>query len=297
MKIAHVILHYLVPHESNNYRAKSIHHSAILFYIVLLLFFQSLASLLRYTKPNILGYATDISVEKILEYVNEERTKNGLQPLSISQELSVAATNKASDMFSNNYWAHISPTGTTPWEFINKAGYEYAYAGENLAKDFNFSDEVVKAWMNSPTHKANILKPEYTDIGLAVMNGELHGSETTLVVQEFGSKSKDRVIANKETTVNVTPAEIPPKEDKHTVGITAKTGSTEIPMYSTLIAKLTPRTISIIIAEFLLLVLFIDGIFIWKHRILRINGHTLSHMIFLAALIGAMSFTGIGVIL
>ncbi len=94
---------------------------------------------------------------------------------------------KATDMFARNYWAHYGPDGTTPWSFITNSGYEYEYAGENLAKNFMFSDGVVQAWMESPTHRENILRNEYTEIGYAIQNGVLNGEETTLVVQMFGT--------------------------------------------------------------------------------------------------------------
>src|SRR3972149_542290 len=165
-RIKKAIYHYFVPHESNNYRARTIHHSSLIFYILLLLLFQSSFPIIRKINPNILGYATNINVERIIEIVNIKRKEVNIGPLIVSAELSEAATKKASDMFSQNYWAHVSPTGITPWVFITQSGYDYVYAGENLAKSFNTSEEVVEAWMNSQTHRANILKPEYTDIGI-----------------------------------------------------------------------------------------------------------------------------------
>lgn len=145
--------HYFLPHEANNYKAKSIHTSALVFYIVLLFVLQMFFSVTKKMEPNILGYATNVTVEKVLDLVNRERTKANLKPLALSPELSQAATSKANDMFMKDYWAHVSPTGTTPWYFITSSGYNYLYAGENLAKDFATSEEVVAAWMKSPTHR------------------------------------------------------------------------------------------------------------------------------------------------
>ena len=98
-----------------------------------------------------------------------------------------AAREKALNMFKNNYWAHYGPNGETPWQFVLEAGYQYEYAGENLAKNFLFSDGVMEAWMDSETHRENILRDEYTEVGFAVVNGLLEGEETTLVVQMFGA--------------------------------------------------------------------------------------------------------------
>lgn len=218
--------------------------------------------------------------------MNSKRLEANLQPLVLSPELSTAANQKAGDMFDKNYWAHISPTGTTPWYFITQAGYEYVYAGENLAKSFDTADEVVAAWMNSSTHRANILKPEYTEIGLAVMNGKLSGEETTLVVQEFGTKLKATARVNSPSQLG----EAVPGTLSALSGIIEKTDKPLIPF------KLT-KTFSFLLAEFLLVILFIDSIFIVKNKTYRVSGHSLAHFIFLAALVGAMSITGAGVIL
>jgi len=293
-KISRFFRHYFIPHESNNYKAKSLHYSAIALYIVLLLLMQGSRSFVRRLDPRILGYATNITLERILELVNKKRLEANLQPLVISPELSTAANQKAGDMFDKNYWAHISPTGTTPWYFITQAGYEYVYAGENLAKSFDTADEVVAAWMNSPTHRANILKPEYTEIGLAVMNGKLSGEETTLVVQEFGTKTKAAAQANPPSkTFGIGSnqlGEAVPGTLSALSGIIEKTDKPLIPF------KLT-KTFSFLLAEFLLVILFIDSIFIVKNKTYRVSGHSLAHFIFLAALVGAMSITGAGVIL
>ncbi len=293
-KIKNLVHHYFYPHESNNYKAKSLHPTSILFYIVLLFCVQLTTGILKRTGSSVLGYATDISAQSVLLLVNQKRAENNLAPLSLSIELSAAATKKASDMFANNYWAHISPTGTTPWSFISSSGYQYLYAGENLAKDFDKTTEVVEAWMNSPTHRANILKEEYTDIGLAVMNGKLNGADTTLVVQEFGSKAdgKNITTATNIRTPEITPISISKGKNEFTdvpVGVIARRGN----IFSPEITK----TASLALTEFLLIVLFIDSLYIWKFKPVRLSGHSLAHIIFLGALIGAMGATGIGVIL
>ena len=90
-------------------------------------------------------------------------------------------------MFAKNYWAHVSPDGTTPWVFIKSAGYSYVYAGENLARGYNTSQDVVTAWMASPEHKQNMLSSNYQNVGFAIVTGNLTGEDTVLVVEMFGS--------------------------------------------------------------------------------------------------------------
>lgn len=281
--------HYFLPHESNNYKAKTLHNSSVLFYILLVISFQLFISLLKQVNPNVLGFATDIKVEKILDLVNQKRIESDLKPLTLSNNLVTAATGKATDMFVKNYWAHVSPTGVTPWVFINSAGYEYVYAGENLARNFNTSEEVVEAWMNSPTHRANILKSEYNDIGLSVMNGRLNGEDTTLVVEVFGTPTKSNL------------AQVP---DQQKLAVENQLVQTQIPLQkqtkekkNSLLLPNFNKTISLAIAEFLLVVLFIDSIYLWKSKTARLSSHSLAHIIFLGALIGAMGATGIGSIL
>lgn len=281
--------HYFIPHESNNFKARILHHPMLIVYLVLLFTFQQSSILVKRISPSVLGYATSITIDRILDLVNQERIKENLSQLNLSSELSSAAQRKASDMFSKNYWAHVSPTGTTPWEFITTAGYKYVYAGENLGKSFDTSEDLVAAWMRSPTHRANILKPEYQEIGLAVMNGSLVGEDTTLVVQEFGSRTQ--YVASAPKPANVIPttaAEVQPEA--------AKAQIVKNPANLFLPSKMT-RTSSLLVAEMLLVVLLIDSIFIWKHKTVRISGHSLAHMLFLAALLGAMGATGVGVIL
>jgi len=179
-----------LPGKKNRYRPQLLHPEAlmVLSFVVLagfalfnaVRFFPSLAD-------KILGFATNIDVNQVLASTNEERARLGLQPLQINEKLNQAAVAKAQHMFSEQYWAHSSPSGVQPWSFIKNAGYVYKYAGENLARDFDSTGEMMVAWMNSPTHKENIINPNFTQIGLAVVNGTLNGFNTTLVVQMFAA--------------------------------------------------------------------------------------------------------------
>jgi hypothetical protein len=293
-KFKNFVQHYFLPHYSNNYRAKFLHANFFVIYIIFLLIIQIGLKKITVVDSSILGYATNITIEEILRHVNEERQKNGLKPLVLSTELSQAAMNKATDMFKNDYWAHISPTGVTPWDFISESGYKYIYAGENLAKNFDTSKEVFQAWMNSPTHKANLLKNEYTEIGLAVINGNLMGEETTLVVQEFGSRQiAGNLNQNLQNSQYSSEGSI--SEEK---GIIANINENkERNLLSYIPIHKIKKNFSMIMLEFLLIVLFVDGIFLLREKTLRISSNTLSHIIFFACLFGAMGIAGVGVIL
>jgi hypothetical protein len=100
--------------------------------------------------------------------------------------LEAAARAKAEDMAAKSYFAHTSPEGRTPWYWLDLVGYKYAYAGENLAVDFDDSTDVTNAWMNSPGHRANIMSERYTEIGIATARGSFEGHPTVFVVQFFG---------------------------------------------------------------------------------------------------------------
>lgn len=125
---------------------------------------------------------------EIIKLTNEERKAHGLSILLESDQLNEAAGKKAEDMFQQNYWKHISPGGKTPWQFIKESGYQYLFAGENLARGYITAKDTVLAWMESPGHRDNILNADYNEIGVAVKTGILTGNKTVLSVQEFGCR-------------------------------------------------------------------------------------------------------------
>lgn len=124
---------------------------------------------------------------RLVDLANSDRAGNGLQTLAISPVLTAAAQAKANDMAGKSYFAHTSPEGKTSWYWFKQAGYDFSYAGENLAVDFTDSDEVNKAWLNSPTHRANIMNVHFTQIGIATAQGTFEGRPTSYVVQMFGT--------------------------------------------------------------------------------------------------------------
>jgi len=122
----------------------------------------------------------------ILEGVNKQRLANLLPVLTLNSQLNKAAELKAADMVKNGYFDHNSPEGFTPWHWFDEAGYNFIYAGENLAADFNSPRNIVQAWMDSPSHRQNILDNHFNETGLAVIQGNYNGHSSLFVVQMFG---------------------------------------------------------------------------------------------------------------
>jgi len=124
---------------------------------------------------------------KIIAETNAQRIANGLPALVENNILDDAATAKANDMFKNQYFEHISPTGVDPGKLVQNQGYEYIVTGENLILG-NFKDEadLVQDWMNSEGHRANILNTRYAEIGVSVVKGTYNGETVWISVQEFG---------------------------------------------------------------------------------------------------------------
>ncbi len=184
------LAHYVIPHRTNNHRAKLLQPAGLsaLIGVVMglhvLLGFVSKRDALPYNM--VLGFASSISAPQVVAATNGERAKLSLPALQPSTVLAQAAAEKAAHMFEHDYWAHISPEGVTPWYFMHKYNYSYSVAGENLARDFSDTQSMTEAWMESPTHRENIVNPKYSQIGIAVVNGKLQGVDTTLVVQMFG---------------------------------------------------------------------------------------------------------------
>ena len=265
--------HLFIPHEGNNFRAKSLHPDFLMMYLV---FALVLTFVFKTTGSNVLGFATDITVEKLYQLTNQEREKNNLSPLVLNDCLSQAARKKATDMFSKNYWAHISPTGTTPWDFMIDTGCKYEYAGENLAKNFLFSDGVVTAWMNSPSHKENIVNSNYTQVGYAIVNGVLNGEETTLIVQMFNKPVNQVAKANTEPMIKPKAVEAKEIINVNEKPITAQKINNTKANLSNL-----PININVIFILFLLAALALDFYFAAKFNIIRFGGKNLAHFIFI----------------
>lgn len=128
------------------------------------------------------GRGESAQAQEVLQLVNQERQKQGLQPLTLSQELTSIATTKAADMRDKNYFSHNSPTYGSPFEMLQRFGVDYTAAGENIAAGQKSAQAVMTDWMNSSGHRANILNKEYKELGVGYVTG---GSYGTYWVQLF----------------------------------------------------------------------------------------------------------------
>lgn len=298
-------MYHFLPHPVHRTRARLLSHQAFSFYTLLLLAILLLVRTIPMVLPGVLGYASDIQVDKLLNETNNIRAQNGLGTLRINDALSQAAYNKAQSMFEEDYWAHVSPSGKEPWDFILTEGYDYSYAGENLAKNFNGSEEVVVAWYNSPSHRENLLNPNYEEIGFAVVNGNLEGYDTTLVVQMFG-KSRAAVLLDTSTSggENQVPstsdlADTKPAESQVIpldLKVDSSSRTTTVLSSSSLSYKpslyidinVLSRVILISFTAFIGVLLVLDVWYSKKKSVPKLTGHTLAHLGFLLLVLGSV---------
>ncbi len=184
-RISRSLKHAVVPHKANSFHPHLIRRNGLVIILATVLALQ-LAP-----KPEqqllVLGQETDVTSQNLLDDTNAKRAEANVAPLELNKQLSAAATSKARDMFTKQYWSHVSPDGTTPWYWLREVNYQYSFAGENLAKGFRTSDALMTAWMDSPEHRDNMLSPNYEHVGFAVIEGRLNDETTKLVVAIYGS--------------------------------------------------------------------------------------------------------------
>jgi hypothetical protein len=179
------IKHFFVPHEGNEYRPHVLRDVWVLIFLFITIatFAGGLLHREVVTRSNFLAA---IYSATLVDLANADRGQNNVGVLVVNPVLERAAQMKADDMAAKGYFAHWSPDGKAPWDWIKLAGYTYAVAGENLAIDFTDSTDVNDAWMNSPGHRTNLLNNRFTEIGIATAEGVYQGKETTYVVEMFG---------------------------------------------------------------------------------------------------------------
>ena len=309
MFLSYAISHYFFPGYSNNQKAKLLHTTTLSLFIVFLIIFQIILQFLPVTGVKILGYAADIPPETVISLTNEKRKESGLSELTYDSSLASAALAKGNDMIQKGYWAHVAPDGTEPWDFFVDSGYKYKYAGENLARDFSNPQAAVDAWMASPSHRENLLSSKYQEIGVAVVEGDLAGIDTTIIVQLFGTRYSEALpqmpvasaINNeKPNEIVVVPTTIPTvtpfNKPLPTGAQVAPVSLTYQP--NTLISPFaTTKGISLVMIMMLLSVLVIDGILTSRRKITRIGGRTFAHLAFLGMILAIALIAKAGSIL
>lgn len=220
---------YVTPHLLRGYALRG------MLLLVLLSFLSvNLQALLWQTSDWLVG---TILPAVVVDLTNQERQALAAEPLRRNATLDEAARLKAEHMAREGYFAHFSPTGVTPWHWFKEAGYPFVHAGENLAIHFSDSSEVVTAWMNSPTHRDNIVDPKYLEIGVGTARGVYQGYETVFVVQLFGAPAM--AAAPSVPTPPPTPVSVPVVTTATPAEATAV-----VPEEDTLLALSVPTTTS-----------------------------------------------------
>src|SRR3989344_245548 len=196
----------LLPREDNQFKPLALRGKPLALVSALLIAIKITTALFIALTPATADLST-ITVNRIVQLTNAERKQEGLSELSINSKLAQAAQLKGEDMLAHDYFAHISPTGVTPWFWMAKTGYAYEVAGENLAIDFTEAEDVVAAWMASPSHHDNMLRADYLETGVAVVSGEFEGGTSIVVVHMFGKPQSGKVAA--QSTAPPTPEPTP----------------------------------------------------------------------------------------
>jgi len=181
---------HFIPHHGNDHKPKALRHKALLSYSVFLVLVKVALIGAQVLLPSASLYSSSVTRANIVDLTNSSRQAAGLETLTTNSLLNGAAQAKAEDMITNQYFAHNSPDGLTPWSFIGGAGYSYVVAGENLAIHYTQAEDVTAGWMASPTHKANIMDERFNEIGVGIVRGTFDGYEdTVVVVQMFGQSA------------------------------------------------------------------------------------------------------------
>lgn len=176
-----------VPHKGNGRHPHALRGNVVIGVMAVVILVEIAVLAQTFYFSQLPGMTASVLPAVVAELTNQQREQNGLPDLQTSPLLTEAAQDKANDMAAKGYFSHVSPSGQLPWYWFTLVGYNYQFAGENLAINFTDSQDVVTAWMNSPMHRANILKQQYTQIGIGIAQGMYQGQETTFVVQFFGT--------------------------------------------------------------------------------------------------------------
>lgn len=189
--------HNLVPSSENNFHPRFFQAEILAIFLTLAILLQvfvftGVGSRIIASFPSFSNLAAVLPAILAAE-TNEYRVENAVTPLQENVLLSEAATLKAQDMAKRGYFSHIDPDGDKPWKWISKTGYQYTYAGENLAIDFIDSKDVTDAWIASRTHRSNLVNSNFTQFGIGVANGIFENKPTTFVVQFFATPAEANI--------------------------------------------------------------------------------------------------------
>jgi uncharacterized protein YkwD len=275
-RLSKLVKRLFFPHKGNAFRPHALRHKALSIYSLGLILSQVVFGATMYSGPVIMSGDAKVIAKNIITLSNERRESAGFNAITENETLSNAAFKKLEDMFAKGYWDHIGPNGETAWDFINGAGYRYTLAGENLARGFNNSEDVLRAWMESPTHKANILNSRFREIGVAVGSGKLGGNNTTVIVQLFGEPQVAYAAEGKRTEV---------------LG-----EKVLIPEFSMSNATLPSRTPYFLLWAFIFGLIIVDGVMIRKLGLHASKSHIFNFRVSLLMSVLVLAIMGIGIV-
>lgn len=213
---------YLIPNKNNKYEPHIFQTKKMVSILLLTLAIAFLASIGNVIL-NTTGLLASIQSAFLVDLANKDRLEENVSVLTINPVLVEAAQKKANDMAEKSYFAHTSPEGRTPWYWFGQVGYNYVYAGENLAVNFTESVDVHEAWLASPTHRKNILDQRFTEIGIATAEGFYKGRKATFVVQMFGKPRFATAVTNQTASATV-PIRVSGPDQRETFPVTEVQG-------------------------------------------------------------------------
>ncbi|MDP2587023.1 MAG: CAP domain-containing protein [Candidatus Komeilibacteria bacterium] len=181
---------YFIPHQENNYHPYILHHKRLVLYGSLFVAIKVIVVIFVLVLPMQAFLLPDVLLAQqrlIVALTNDLRQQKGLLQLAVENKLNISAQAKAQDMAAGQYFSHARLDGKTAMDWIEEAGYAYKVAGENLAMGFPSAEEVVNAWIKSPTHYSNLIDPDYKVIGVGLEGGLYDGQETVYLAQHLAA--------------------------------------------------------------------------------------------------------------
>lgn len=211
----HKLRDFFIPHAGNNYQPPALQPRRVLFHATAAIAIKAIVVLFVASYPLLAWMTPDVIAaegQKIIALTNDLRNSLALKPLTENAKLDAAAAKKVEDMFINQYFAHVSPRGLDLETFLALAGYKnYATVGENLAMGYANAADAMAAWKKSPTHYANLIDTNYSQIGVSLAGGLYAETDTVFIAQYFGLPN---IV---ESAAKATPATVNVASDKTTL--------------------------------------------------------------------------------
>ncbi|MCC6290509.1 hypothetical protein IT398_00305 [Candidatus Nomurabacteria bacterium] len=225
---------YFIPHDDNTHQPHFLREGSVVALLVLVVLIEAAVVIPSFFVLPRNGFLAAVLPEALVALTNETRQATSLPDLETNSLLTRAAQLKAEDMATRGYFSHQSPEGEEPWTWLDKVGYKFSYAGENLAVNFFDSRDVAEAWRRSPTHEANLIRPVFSEIGIGVAAGNYQGRNTLFVVQFFGKPA----IATTQTLASINISESPDDSPRLNQVLGAAVAATKLSYWQILATRL-----------------------------------------------------------